>query len=173
MDDRFKELAKLWTRHLPVVEAYFVSLWVSSHDMEELLQETVTQLFQKAETYDFERPFVPWLLGIARNVVLRHRRDFARNRYVFSQEAVENLSRAFEEVSESQDSLRRFLGHCLSRLSDAYRRLCQLRYEENLGRDEIARLQGTSASAVKMGLHRLRSQLRECITRKLQSEVRT
>jgi len=168
--DRHQELARLWTRHLPVVETYLISLWARPEDVEELLQETITQIFQQVDKFDFERPFLPWALGVARNVLLRHRRDFARDRHVFSQETVENLTQAFEEVSDTQEALRRFLGDCFARLSSKSRQLCQLRYEQNLGREEIARQQGMSIVAVKKGLHRLREQLRICIEQRLQRE---
>ncbi|HWL08751.1 MAG TPA: sigma-70 family RNA polymerase sigma factor [Planctomicrobium sp.] len=167
--DRHQELARLWTRNLSVVEAYLFSLWGRGEEVEELLQETITQIFQQIDKYDFDRPFLPWALGVARNVVFRHRRDFARHRQVYSQKALENLTRAFEEVSETEEILRRSLRECFARLTVKSRQICRLRYEQNLGREEIAKRQGISVNAVKIGLYRLREQLRTCIKRRLQS----
>ncbi|WP_437223207.1 sigma-70 family RNA polymerase sigma factor [Planctomicrobium sp. SH661] len=171
--DRHQELARLWTRHLPVVETFVASLCLRPGEVEELLQETVTQLFQQIDRFDFSRPFLPWAMGVARYVVLQYKRDCARDRHLFSQEAVENLSRAFEAATGPQDALRQHLTDCFQKLSRQSQRLCQLRYEQNLGRAEIAKTQGASLAAVKMGLHRLRQQLRTCVERRLQAEGRS
>ena len=137
---------------------------------EELLQETAAQVFENIDRFDDSRPFLPWSLGIARNVVLKYRRRIARDRHVFSQGLLDHFAQVVQEMSERQDALVRSLSTCRKRLTPRSQEICRLRYEQNLLPQEIASRLGSTPSAVATVLHRMHEQLRNCIEQYLRAE---
>ena len=166
----YAELARLWTRHQPQVAGFINSLVHDFHTVEELLQETGAEVFEHMARFDDSQPFLPWVLGVARNVVLKHQRTTSRDRHVFDQQVVENLAQAFQNLSDRSERLAQFLEACRRKLSRRSQEVCRLRYEGNLGREEIAQRQKMTAGAVKIALNRIREQLRVCIERQMSAE---
>jgi RNA polymerase sigma-70 factor (ECF subfamily) len=61
---------------------------------------------------------------------------------------------------------------CLERLSSDSRQMVRLRYFEQLHSGEIAVRIGSSATAVRMALQRIREQLRACVEARLRIDGR-
>jgi RNA polymerase sigma-70 factor (ECF subfamily) len=162
--------AREWTRAQQSVLAFIGSLVVDHANAEDLLQETASQAFAQMERYDATRPFLPWVLGVARYVVLEHRRTSARDRHIFDDEIVAQLAEAFEAISNRNDRVYRALAVCRERLSPRSKFVCRLRYEKDLPLLEIAGQLGESVGSVRALLHRARQQLRACIEQALRAE---
>jgi RNA polymerase sigma-70 factor (ECF subfamily) len=86
--------------------------------------------------------------------------------HVFDSEAIERLAEAFETVGTEQSRRLDHLHDCLQTLEGRSRRICDLRYRDDLKPAAIAAAVGMSANAVAQALHRIREQLRQCIERK-------
>lgn len=163
-------LAREWAKSQQSIAAYLSSLVPNFNEAEEFLQETAAQVFEHADRYDSTRPFLPWALGIARNVVLGHRRQAAQRRRLFDDVIMEELAREFEELAEHRAVLCEALAGCQEHLPERHRQLCRLRYEEGCSPQEIAEKIGGSAGRVRTVLHRIREQLRTCVERKVRLE---
>jgi RNA polymerase sigma-70 factor (ECF subfamily) len=83
----------------------------------------------------------------------------------FDSAAVEQLAAAFAAIPA--DDYRRLdrLSECLGLLEGKARRLCELRYRDDLKPAAIAPLVGMTANTVAKALQRVRDRLRECIER--------
>lgn len=81
------------------------------------------------------------------------------------------LAIAFSEVAPEQPRQLDFLRDCLQSLEERARRLCELRYRDDLKPAAISELLGQSANAVAKALQRIRDLLRECIERKSREAV--
>lgn len=162
-------LAREWVRFQRTILTFIGSLVHNFSEAEELLQETAAQIFSQESGYDPSRPFLPYAFGVARNVVLMHQRRFGRNPVIFDQEAVDRLATAFIELDRNLECELRVeaLRRCYGKLSQQARRLCRLRYEEDLGSEEIAAQTGATAGSVRISLHRIREQLKDCVQRQL------
>jgi len=68
------------------------------HRAEDLLQETAGTVVEKFSEYDSSKPFLPWALGIARNKVLDALRKSTRDRLVFDESVVTQLSMTYAEL---------------------------------------------------------------------------
>lgn len=169
INSRNQELLKLWVAHQPTVSAFLGSLLRNFSETEELLQETAVQVFGTADRYDPTRPFLPWCLGIAQNVVLKHRRRQVRENRIFSKEAIENLVTAFEQTCERQEQLGDALERCRGKLTLRSKELCSLRYENGLSLEEIAITLKTTPGTISNALYRIRDQLRDCIELRLRA----
>jgi len=165
-----EQLARLWTQSQSVVGAYILSLVRDFHVAEDILQQVAVVLVREFEKYDAARPFLPWAMGIAKNVVLKSRRDMARDSGgLLDQELVDRVQAAFEEQSEGWVAVRQALRACLEKQSKRMLEVLRWRYAYDLKPQEVAHRMGVTSGAVRVMLHRARAGLRECIDRKLRT----
>jgi len=168
--ERTEQLALLWTQSQSVVGAYILSLVRDFHVAEDLLQQVAVVLVREFEKYDPARPFLPWALGIAKNTVLKSRRDMARaGSSMLDQEVVDRVQAAFEEQSEGWAAVRQALRSCLEKQSKRMLEVLRWRYAYDLKPQEMAHRMGVTSGAVRVMLHRARAGLRECIDRKVRT----
>lgn len=137
---------------------------------EDLAQDTFLKLFTHLDTYDPSLTFSSWAFRIAHNATidwLRQRRlatipvdgpDGEGDRAI----AVASGSPGPLALLERSD-LRQALDSAIDRLRPEYRELVILRYQEELGYDEIAEVLSLPVGTVKSYLHRARAQLAEFI----------
>jgi RNA polymerase sigma-70 factor (ECF subfamily) len=170
MDEHVRQATRLWTLAQPVVSAYVTSVVHSFRDRDDVLQEIAVAAIESFDTYDPARPFVPWVMGVARNQVGLYLRQRRRDRLVFDDDTIECLTTAFGEVSHQNTHQLAALTDCLRQLEGRARRLCQLRYRDDLKPAAIAQQLGMAPNAVSKALQRIRDQLRDCMVRKNAAE---
>lgn len=161
---------RLWTAHQPSVANYVHALVRDRSAAEDLLQETALLAFRKFAEYDGQRPFVAWALGIARFKVMGLRRDAARNRLVFDDEALETFTDAWAQQSQGRSERVETLEDCIGQLASHAQVVVKLRYFEDRTAEQIAEKLGANGGSIRVTLQRIRTQLRECIERKMRLE---
>ncbi|HMP07785.1 MAG TPA: sigma-70 family RNA polymerase sigma factor [Lacipirellulaceae bacterium] len=162
-----RQLSVLWTRAHPIVAAYFRSQLRDYHRAEDLLQETAATAAEKFTTYDPARPFVAWVLGVARNKLLPHLRTNANDRHRFDDGVIERITAAYAEMEPELNAMQAALENCVGQVRGRARRLLEMRYVRDLTPSRIAALTGMTANAVTVMLHRVRKALRDCIERQV------
>lgn len=165
MDEQHQQAIRYWTLAQPVVSAYVASVVRDFRDRDDLLQAIAVAVLESFSSYDSNRPFTAWAIGIARNQIGTYLRDRKRNRLVFDAETVDLLAVAFEQVDTEQTRKLDFLQHCLAKLEGRARQLCELRYQNDLKPAAIASLLSMTPNTVAKSLQRIRDQLRQCIER--------
>ena len=131
------------------------------------LQDTAVAVIESFGSYDQNRPFVAWAIGVARNQVGLYLRRRQRERLVFDDEtvaclALPHLRRLRRRNLRQLD----FLQDCLRSLEGRARKLLEFRYQADLKPAAIADRVGMTANTVAKALQRIRDQLKECIERK-------
>ena len=152
------------------LRAYVLSLVRDFHVMEDVLQEVAVAAWRLYGTYDPARPFLPWVLGIARNKSV----DAARARKTASllpTDVLEQLSEEASAVSEELAERRGALADCIQKLGPTLRAVLQNRVDQNLSVETIAARHGKSANAVRKLLARARAFLAECTGRAVSPEA--
>jgi RNA polymerase sigma-70 factor (ECF subfamily) len=163
MDERTKRLTGMWMSAQPIVSSFVSSMVRDFAARDDVMQEVVAAVIESFHKYDPEKPFVGWLLGIARNQVGLYHRKMKREKLVFDESVVSMLEASFGRVPISEVQKLEFLQGCLERLSERDRKLCDLRYERDLKPSGIATIVGMTANNVSKSLQRIRDQLRNCI----------
>ena len=139
---------------------------------DDIFQETMLTAWRKLGEYDKQRPFGPWLRGIAAKITLAHFRKSARSGQLCEATTLEYLSDRFQQVSSLQgdtfDEKLDALRNCIEQLPDNYRQPIGLRYQEELSYQEIAHQLEIAVESVKKRLQRAKTRLLACIERKLQ-----
>jgi len=166
MDDSVRQATRFWTLAQPTVSAFIASVVRNFRDRDDVLQETAVAVIESFERYDPGKSFIGWSLGIAQNQVGLYLRRRSRDVQTFDTDAVERLAEAFECVEPAETHRLDILRDCLHGLEGRSRRICDLRYRDDLKPAAIAATIGMSANAVAQALSRIREQLRACIERK-------
>jgi RNA polymerase sigma-70 factor (ECF subfamily) len=156
---------RLWSLAQPAVSAFITAVLRDFAARDDVLQDVAVAVLESFDSYDQSRPFTPWAIGVARNQIGLHLRNRRRDRQTFDTAAIEGLAAAFEMIPEGESHLLERLRVCVSRLSSRSRRLCEMRYRDDLKPAAIASAVSMSANGVSKALQRVRQQLRECIER--------
>ena len=82
MDDKSRQATRLWTLAQPVVSAFVTSVVRDFKDRDDVLQEIAVAAIESFDAYDPDRPFVPWVMGVARNQIGLYLRQRRRDRLV-------------------------------------------------------------------------------------------
>lgn len=168
--DQQENFIQLWTQSQSTVACFVHTSIRDRGQAEDLLQEIAMTLLRKFAQYDPSKAFLPWAMGVAKFAILGSKRDYARSRLVFDEALLERISNTFIEVAPAQREEGAALDVCLTKLSPKARRMIRLRYYDSLDSREIARALGATEVAIRVGLLRIREELRKCIENQIQLE---
>ena len=172
IDESTREVTRLWTLAQPRISAFVTSVVRDFRDRDDLMQDIAVAVFESFDSYDPKRPFPQWALGVARNQFKTYLRNRKRDhsRLVFDDETVACVEEAF--AAESSKDLHEFdhLQECVQQLEGRGRKLCELRYQDELKPAAISKAMGMPGTAVRKALQRIREQLRQCIEQKAAAE---
>jgi RNA polymerase sigma factor (sigma-70 family) len=132
----------------------------SPADREDLIQETVAQLWRAYPRYDQRLRFSTWMYRIALNVAISwQRRERTRTRHLVPDgEEVLQLAPSPHPVAEDAEVT--FLYQCIGRFDDLNRALLML-YLDGLSHQEISSVLGITPTNVATRIGRLKDRLRE------------
>jgi RNA polymerase sigma-70 factor (ECF subfamily) len=142
-----------------------------SHSVDDLYQETVLTAWKRLEDFDRQRPFGPWLRGIAGKAMLAYYRKSSQAAQPLDDEALQWLNNRFEAIHRmSGDTFEEklvALRECIAALPETYQRPITLRYTEQRALAEIESILSLAAETLKKRLSRAKVRLAECLERKL------
>ncbi|MEM1356390.1 MAG: sigma-70 family RNA polymerase sigma factor [Planctomycetota bacterium] len=162
--------AKLWVQNQNALGG-FVCLHVPDHHLaDDILQEIAELAAERFEQYDPGRPFIGWLIGIARNRIAQAYRERGRRPIVFSPEVLDAVTHAYIDMQPTEDERLDGLRACMKKLSDRHRRVIELRYARQMTSAEIAAQVACSPRAVTSMLQRIREALRKCVQQYLEAQ---
>lgn len=140
-------------------------------DAEDVFQEVCLKAWRMWENYEPGTNFHGWLLAIARFTILDHRKRFAGRRVVYlDADNLEALAHEIEDrLAERKPSgpYQEALEDCLGGMTRRVAGLMRRHYSDGYELADLAKLEGTSVSALKQLLYRSRIKLRECVSTKL------
>lgn len=166
-----------------LVEAYggkifnlAIGLLKKEEDAEDVLQDTLIQVYEKIHTFREEAALSSWMYRIAINFAYMKLRKIKRNEYTPLDEYIPQFkqdgmhSAPVQNWAEKGETtlLRKELGEILTKsidsLSDKYKVVLRLRDIDGFSTEEVANITGMTVPAVKSRLHRARLFLREKIS---------
>jgi RNA polymerase sigma-70 factor (ECF subfamily) len=158
---------QLYERHSRIVYSLVLRILRQGTTAEEVVQDVFLQLWRNSARYDLSRPFVPWLLTLARNRALDHLRLKSERQRRREEQAEEfpQIATAAPEYEKAFDEKRRAerVRSLMSSLPAAQKRAIELAYFEGLSHSEIAASLheplGTVKSWIRNGLLRLKEGL--------------
>jgi RNA polymerase sigma factor (sigma-70 family) len=139
--------------------------FLQAADIEDLVQEILLSLHSVRDTYDPERPFMPWLMAIT-----HHRLADAARRYhsqVARQNELEAMSVTFGEGATNMEAdsygNAEVLKRAIECLPPRQRTAIQLLKLREMSLKEAAAASGSSIDALKVAVHRAMVTLRQTL----------
>ncbi|MDZ4850265.1 MAG: sigma-70 family RNA polymerase sigma factor [Pirellulaceae bacterium] len=168
---RHDQFLRLYSEHEPALRGFVRSLVPTRDDARDVMQEIAVVLWRKLDDLSKTSDFRPWAFAVARFEVLAWRRDKARDRHVFGEEAIALLSDQAEQMGGRLDAQQDALEECLQKLPAEQRVLVNAAYLSGARIDDLAQKSGRSAMSLYKALHRIRLALVDCTRGVLAREV--
>ncbi|WP_045225818.1 RNA polymerase sigma factor [Methyloterricola oryzae] len=159
------------------VRNYVWKNWTrDTHIIEEVVQDTLFEVWRQPERFRGESRFKTWLLGIARNKAVDKLRK-SRPTEDLSEELEQTLAAEMPTITDviAVEQIRMSLRACMDsltvagRLSQAHREILHLAYVEDLDIAEMAQIVQCPENTVKTRLHHARLRIKDCMSRRLLS----
>ena len=166
--DQTAEYVRLWTQYHRDVERYVFSMLPRPADASEVVQEVSVRLWEKWDSYDQDRPFLPWAMRFAYLQVLKWRQGKAREKLIFSDDLLSQINATNNYEEPLMEARRKTLTLCLEKLNKDDRRIVELRYGRHGAIKEEAKKTGVKMHKLYYALERIRIQLLNCIELNLQ-----
>jgi len=152
----------------------YIYACVCNHaDAEDLLQDVSVAVVESFSQLTSEEGFLPWAREIARRRILAHARKMKKERSMDPQ-VISALAEASERVTRRHPVSRRrdALLECLGKLPASSCDLLLRYYGSSVARvEEIEARFGKRMSAIYAEVHRMRSLLRDCVSRRIQEDL--
>jgi RNA polymerase sigma-70 factor (ECF subfamily) len=166
----FRELYCAFSRKL---YAYVLRQLSDSAHAEEIVSDTLYEVWKAPAKFRGESQFSTWLIGIARNKVLMHwrsRKPDAEHDDVadLAEELPSDQPGAFDIMADQQrsDGVR----HCVDKLGHDHRECVHLVFYQGMSVADVARIQQIPEGTVKTRLFHARQKLKQCLQRMLARE---
>ncbi len=164
------EIVGLIARHQTRLRGLVRCLLVRASDVEDVLQEVNSVLWEKGSEFQSGTDFWAWASQIARFKAMNHIRKYSRDRLVFDERLLDELADLAHERLSQIDHRQEALEGCLNALPPPQRQLVDLRYAGGHAIEAIAEIIGRPQASIRQTLYRVRQALMACIESKLQAE---
>ena len=152
---------------------YMFALVHNASDADDLFQTTAAILWEKFEAFEQGTDFTSWALRTGNLVYRNFARSRQRSCLVLSDAAVANLTNAAAQAPDHGSTARmNAMNSCLSKLSNADRKLVEMCYADKLKIRDIAAESGRTDTSVYSAMARIRRALAVCVERRLVVECR-
>lgn len=145
------------------IYAYIMSRWPNKSDADDIMQETISILWKKFDTYEPGTEFLAWTFTTAKYVLSGFRRRHQKNPIQFSEEALAALESQSEEFLSDYLSQIELLRQCIQKLEFKEAKLLELKYESGLSSQKIATHFGMSLRTFYRVLSKTLSTLMRCM----------
>jgi RNA polymerase sigma-70 factor (ECF subfamily) len=141
--------------------------FLNAEDIEDLVQDILLSLHAVRATYDPQRPFMPWLIAIARNRLADGARRYSRRAAHEAQ--VERLPVTFSGEATNMDSGAyrdpEALRQAIRGLPPGQRQAIEMLKLNDMSLNEASAASGMSVGALKVSVHRAMASLRKTLTK--------
>ncbi|WP_101787066.1 RNA polymerase sigma factor [Nonomuraea indica] len=157
-----ERFAELFDRHAAMLHRYVVRR-LGPDQAEDVVAETFTRAFEKRHKYAFHRPdALPWLFGIATNIIGTHRRAEVRGYRALARTGEDAVAVAFDErvvARVSASATRERLAAALAKLGRGERDVLLLIAWGDLSYEETAQALDVPIGTVRSRLSRARRKI--------------
>lgn len=158
----------LWTLIQGRVYAYILSHWPNRSDADDIMQETISIMWKKYDTYKPGTDFLAWAVTIAKYVLMTFRKKQNNNPMKFNDEAIKLLEEKSKEFMNTIDNRLGVLEFCVKKLPEKDANLLKLKYNHELSAQQIAIRFGMSVRTVYRSLSKIYNALMHCVNQSLE-----
>ncbi len=149
---------------------YLGSLVHDEAAVDDLFQEALVVAWQRLDECDLERPFGPWLRGIASRLVMAHYRKQKTAPVMLHESVLQVVDQHFENINllagDTWDDKLAALRECIDALPEKQKSVIVGRYFDGLSSADVAERLELAREACKKRLQRGRLMLAEFLRKK-------
>jgi DNA-directed RNA polymerase specialized sigma24 family protein len=170
-DDAFEEFLIRLEPNIPSSSQRYARLrnrlikffeWRHCRDREGLTDETIERLLKHINARDeIGKPW-SYVYAVATNVYREYSRKAAR---------LVDIKNDLESLADDSDDFIECARICLEKLSNDKRRLVEQYYLDEGSRVELARQEGVSLAALRLKIHRMKTELKECYSKCMRGQI--
>lgn len=167
-----RDFEELFRRYQPRLGSFFLQRTRDRHATEELVQETMLVVWERAASFNHTSRPSSWIFGIGYRKYLEWHRRNSKSSQLYRSEAErdpEELPRdSKNEVSEQigRERLSEQVRQALGELPEEQRAVIDLTFQQGLSYGEIARILGIQPGTVKSRMFYAKERLKEILTRR-------
>lgn len=168
-EDKIAKVQGLFLQYQPAIRGYILSIIPDFSLADDVVQETFLVVTRKASTFELGSSFGAWARTIARYKALEAIRT--RKFETLSEEVLAALGTEDCGFAGETDERIALLRTCIDELAPQAKKSIRYRYEQDHLPPQIASLLGCTVPSVNVTLSRARSFLRECVERKMATNL--
>ena len=136
--------------------------WLSAEDTEDLVQDILLSLHQARGTWDPARPFLPWMVAIARARMADNARRYARRAAIdlAAADLAETFFDAATNITEATVVNLMSVRKAMDELTPAEKQAVDLLRLREMSLAEAAAASGSTVAALKVAMHRAMRKMR-------------
>lgn len=152
--------ARLLTQLVPILRR-FVGARLRNSDVDDVVQDILLSVHTARSTFEPDRPFMPWLITIARRRIVDYQRQTMRIAQLPIDEYSLLRGSSVPAQVEDEIAVAKVIGDWLPRLPSSQRVAVELLKLRGLSLKEAAHESGLSVMALKVATHRAMKLLKE------------
>jgi RNA polymerase sigma-70 factor (ECF subfamily) len=160
-----RELYKAFSRK---IYAYVLNHVKDPGEAEEIVVDTLHEVWKHPDRFRGESKFSTWVIGIARYKMLSVLRARNDGHEELDEDMPSEDAGAFDALAQKQR--REGVQHCMGKLSEEHRECLHLVFYEGMSVAEIAAIQRCPENTVKTRLFHARQKIKNCLRLLLESE---
>lgn len=164
--ERSKQFLILFTENQKRLFSYILSLVPQRFDAEDIMQQTVLEMWGKFDQYKTGTNFLAWGITFAKFLILKHRNKHHKPQ-VLPPEMFDLILGQTDRFSKHTQNHTQALQNCIEKLGVVESRIIRLRYEEGYQITKVADTLGQTANVIYKSLAKIHTSLLLCIRRTL------
>jgi len=161
------EFVELLTSEYYKIHSFILSLVPNRTDAEDILQSTITYMWEHFSDFEKGTNFLSWAFTISKYQVLTYRKKKKRSIIHFSEEAMKYIERENKKLSHDLDARLDALNTCMKKLHSRNLKFIKKRFEKKISVIDLAAEFGISVNSVYKRLAQIKSLLLNCIHKAL------
>lgn len=157
----------LLINHYYQIHGFILTMVPNQADAEDILQNTVLQMWERFEDFEPGTNFLAWALTMARFQVMTHQKTKQRSKVRFTETTLDILATENLSLAQQTNTRHEALQVCLKKLSSKDSELLNMRFGANASVRQMAQTLNLSVHAVYRQLSRIKAVLFDCIDRTL------
>ncbi|MCF7954384.1 MAG: sigma-70 family RNA polymerase sigma factor [Phycisphaerae bacterium] len=162
-----KRFFELFLNAQPRIYGFLYVMIHNRADVEDILQETVTGMWENFDKYQEGTDFSAWGIAIARNKAINFIKKNSRSRPQLSEDVYKMIAEHEAQGKTDYTEHAEALEQCSRELSERDQKILSLRYKEEISMKKIAQMLGRSSTGIYHTMARIHTVLQECIRRTL------
>lgn len=162
-EEKYRQYLGLVLAHQSKLNAFILCMVPLHQDAQDILQDTLLEMWIKYDQYREGTNFLAWGISIARFKIQNYRRKKKNSKVKFSDALLDIIQKESQErvldIEARIDSLK----ECVRKLSPKETKLLRLRYQDDLTFREISNIYGYSHQAICKAMSVIHSRLVHCI----------